>query len=417
MSFLKKYTTIILYSLTISLIIFIILNYLSEVYVRNNPEILYSRDQRIDENTRFIREKLIPQEFVTEYYALENADDVTEMWEEFYSFPPIFESYTHFKTSPHIGKYRGVTDHGFRMVKEQGPWPVDQQYYNIFFFGGSTAYGVGPYWTTIASYLQEHMNNNGSFEKKKVRVYNFGRSGYQSSQQSILLQRILLKNVPDMVVFFDFLNDFCWTDGNPASWTFLERYFNDYNKKALEKAYSNNIKTEWYHIQNFIKSLTLFRLTHALLNRLNEKPLPEYAKLTEQRKRKTKKWNKSADEDTLKSVIIRYNIIKKQVEALGQKFNFKTFFVAQPVPLFKYDRNYHFFNPDILGCHINSEKGYPTLEKFYKEGFFGNNFLWAADLQEDKKENLYVDSFHYTANFSSEIASFISKEIINNKNY
>ena len=220
-----------------------------------------------------------------------------------------------------------------------------------------------------------------------------------------------------MVVFFDFLNDFCWTDGNPSSWTFLERYFNDYNKKALEKAYSYNIKTEWYHIQNFIKSLTLFRLNHALLNRLNEKPLPEYNKLTEQRKRKAKKWNKSADEDTLKSVIIRYNIIKKQVEALGQKFNFKTIFVAQPVPLFKYDRNYHFFNPDILGCHINSEKGYPILEKFYKEGFFGNNFLWAADLQEDKKENLYVDSFHYTANFSSEIASFISKEIINNKNY
>lgn len=37
----------------------------------------------------------------------------------------------------------------------------------------------------------------------------------------------------------------------------------------------------------------------------------------------------------------------------------------------------------------------------------GARFLWLADIQEDKKENLYMDRIHYTADFSREIAGRI----------
>jgi hypothetical protein len=42
------------------------------------------------------------------------------------------------------------------------------------------------------------------------------------------------------------------------------------------------------------------------------------------------------------------------------------------------------------------------------------HFLWLADMQKDKRENLFVDRVHYTAQFSAEIArrivSFLENE-------
>jgi len=38
-------------------------------------------------------------------------------------------------------------------------------------------------------------------------------------------------------------------------------------------------------------------------------------------------------------------------------------------------------------------------------------FIWAADIQQELKEPLYVDAFHYTAPMSRRLAQFLNDEI------
>jgi hypothetical protein len=42
----------------------------------------------------------------------------------------------------------------------------------------------------------------------------------------------------------------------------------------------------------------------------------------------------------------------------------------------------------------------------------GDNFLWLADIQMNSNSALYVDSVHYTGDFSKEIAWMIARSMI-----
>ena len=69
----------------------------------------------------------------------------------------------------------------FAIGRNQGPWPPDDHDYNMFVFGGSTTFGYGvPDEQTIASHLQEVLSHQTA---REVRVYNFGRGMYRSSQE------------------------------------------------------------------------------------------------------------------------------------------------------------------------------------------------------------------------------------------
>lgn len=382
-------------------------NWAAERYLQANPEILMSRDERINENTRAVRESMIPKDRITEWYALESADELKPMWQEFYDAGAEFESYVHFRSRPLEGKYYGVTQAGYRVVREQGPWPTDPANFNVFFFGGSTSFGVGPSWATVASYLQDDLNASGAVGRP-VRVYNFGRSGYFSSQEIILFQRLLTNgHVPDMVVFLDGLNDFCWVDGQPSSWQMLASHFNSVNAEAQRRAAGHGVVTEWNKFAGFLTTLPLTRLLAASLERIGEEPVPQYVRPQEAVEEQPE------SEATLDAIIDRYFSFKRQVEGVAAEFGITPVFVWQPIPTYKYDTSHHIFNPDRLGCHVNSKYGYPRMAQRVASGNgLGENFIWAADVQEGLTEPLYIDAFHYTAPMSSRIATLISDVVI-----
>ncbi|MEM8932655.1 MAG: SGNH/GDSL hydrolase family protein, partial [Acidobacteriota bacterium] len=75
----------------------------------------------------------------------------------------------------------------------------------IYFFGGSTMWGTGARDdATIPSLVARRLDQRGL----PVDVVNFGESGYVSTQEMILLLRLLQTgDVPDVVVFYDGVND------------------------------------------------------------------------------------------------------------------------------------------------------------------------------------------------------------------
>jgi hypothetical protein len=157
----RVYVGIASASLIVAVLLLLIGNWAAEAWLQRHPSILMSEVDRINENTRAVREKMISPEKATLWYDLKSPDEVKPMWDEFYRTGAVFESYVHFRAYPLVGKYYGTTEAGYRLSRNPGPWPPDSRNFNVFFFGGSTSFGVGPYWATVASYLQEIMNASG----------------------------------------------------------------------------------------------------------------------------------------------------------------------------------------------------------------------------------------------------------------
>ena len=147
-----------------------------------------------------------------------------------------YEPFTQYKEKTRSGKWYNVDANGFRRVKDQGPWPPQPGNVNVFLFGGSTGfgYGVGDE-QTVASHLQEFL---GSRSGKEVRVYNFGRGSYYSSQERILFEKLLLAgHVPTAALFLDGYNDFYYARDRPEYTRWLAAVMDGVHPLGRSEAY------------------------------------------------------------------------------------------------------------------------------------------------------------------------------------
>lgn len=305
---------------------------------------------------------------------------------ETWSRPYVYKPYTQFKERAFKGKYVNVHEAGFRITKDQGPWPPDPKNLNIFLFGGSTTFGYGvPDNQTIASYLQEALSSNSQKPEAKSYVYNFGCGNYFSSQEKILFQELLTSGfIPDLAIFIDGLNDFYYFNNEPL---FTERFrkFVDFKGKTLL------VDLPLINIIRDIKKIGDIE---------HDKPGEKYN-----------------DPEVLKTVTDRYIKNKKLVETIANSFNVKTLFIWQPVPTYKYNLKYHIFADKGFGRFLYSKYGYKVMENYIGKNNMGKNFLWLADIQENVKKPLYVDIDHYSSELSEDIAKRIYNFLISNSLY
>lgn len=381
-------------------------NFLAEKYLQKHPESLMTRGERVSENTREIREKMVPEDLALEWYDIKDIGEIKPLWDEFYSGGQEYEAYTQWRHKPKMGDYYRVTEAGYRETREPGPWPPALENFNIYFFGGSTAFQPGPAWTTVASYLQDDLNRSN--EGRKVYVYNFGRSGYMSTQEMILFQELLKSYpAPNMAVFMDGINDFCFIDGKPGGWHAVAA---DYNRKIenhMSAAKGNGIVTKWHLVRDFILTLPLTRMLVGIVERIVTPDIEYGASGISPLATET-----PVDREVLESVIQRYKDNVRIITATANAFAVTPLFVWQPTPLYKYDVSSHMFYPSRMGCHINSVPGYPMMAQEIGADPLNDNFLWAADMQEDIHEPLYLDAFHYTAPMAKRIAHLIGDVIL-----
>ena len=287
----------------------------------------------------------------------------------------IYEPYTQFKESPLNNLYSQVTQHGFRSIKNQGPWPINPNNINIFVFGGSTTFGYGTTnYQSIPSYLQEQLRN----QAENVSVYNFGRSYYYSTQERILYESLInSENIPDIVIFIDGLNDF----------------FNYQDIPAMTKQLNYHNNTFDYFVEEMISKLPIIRAynfaSRHTTNTLGKSPL-----------------EKEMNVDVQVPIILNtYLNNKRMINAISEEYNVKPFFVWQPVPFFNTDRNLDEFN----GWLSYAIKGYNLMNKKRLNKELDDNFIWLSDLDSDREA--YIDLVHYSPEFSARIAESISSFI------
>jgi lysophospholipase L1-like esterase len=298
----------------------------------------------------------------------------------------MYDPYTEFKERPYTGKYLTVDAHGFRPFKNQGPWPPNKdRYLTVFLFGGSTTFGYGvPDDQTIASYLQEYLSQADS--KREVRVYNFACESYYSTQERILFeQQIKEGTTPDVAIFIDGLNDFWFYNDRPLFDENFERFFDGKLQEAS--------------LPQSLQKLPMLRAARSVKAMVTGQKKPTLHTSIED----NEIYNNQA---ALMNVIEHYVKNKEMIEALASAREIKTVFVWQPISTYKFDPKFNLFARDSIG-ERDYAKGYPVMAEFLKEHSLGNNFLWAADMQEHATEPLYVDTMHYSGKMSKMIAKFI----------
>ena len=115
-------------------------------------------------------------------------------------------SYVYWRRQPYQGRHINVDADGVRRTwtcPEDGSGTGEPL--RIFTFGGSAMWGVGARDDfTIPSFLARKLQEKGI----RCQVTNFGESGYVSTQEVIaLLQQLRDGNIPDLVIFYDGVND------------------------------------------------------------------------------------------------------------------------------------------------------------------------------------------------------------------
>lgn len=329
---------------------------------------------------------------LTKVYPGFNYQEIAEIQKETQERPAIYEPFTQFKEKAYSGKYVNVSEASFRLTKNQGPWPPERANFNVFLFGGSTAFNCGlPDEQTIASYLQDYLSN---LKTEKVAVYNFGQSGYFSIQERIFFEQLLISGYrPDLAIFIDGLNDFYFHQGQPK--------YNEYFEQ-LQQFVDEPLQSFKFSVSSIIEKLPITRLARFFGDLIVKQQEPN----------KVVEYN---DPVVIDRVINRYLENKKMVEAIAETYAVTPIFVWQPVPNYKYDLKYDIFAVDgkiDLDAHNYTQYGYLQMAKINEEGTLGDDFFWCADMQETFQESLYVDKVHYTARMSQKLAEMIGNLLV-----
>jgi hypothetical protein len=302
-------------------------------------------------------------------YPGRTPEEVALLMKETYDRPLVYQPFTHFRELPCTGRFVNVTEAGYRLVADQGPWPIDHARFNVFVFGGSTTFGAGVAdGETIPSALQRELRASAS---NRVCVYNFGRGFYYSTQERILFGNLLAAGqVPDLAVFIDGLNDF----------------YHPYDEPQFSGHFMALINESLYEHKGHHDRA----VSELVRKRANPEP--------------------GSKEARARAICERYLRNKQMIGGMAKASGVKAVFVWQPIPVFKYDLNYHPFSKSpTFPEHYFAGLGYQAMALLRPTNAPAGDFLWLADMQEDAREQLYVDAVHYTAKMCGRIAAEIAR--------
>jgi hypothetical protein len=336
-------------------------------------------------------------------------DEWKQVIAEAWTRPYVFDDFTHFKERPCVGRYVNVTEEGYRQSVNQGPWPPSPENVNIFVFGASTMFGYGlPDDQTVPSFLQQALAKHS---RRRVCVYNFAVAWYFSTQERLRFEKLLLDGyVPDIVFFVDGIAD----------------AYHDPKHLDNKPAFSREMAQAFEHVAGFADSQSPSRARGAwayweMVKEVTYQRLPirravDYVLRKLKSQGSGSDWpTAQSDKDTLRRGCNTYLTNQFLIEQLCQRFGVTPVFVWQPGPGYKHDLKYHSFVRAEDHPFRQMEDYYSTLREVLQQRPPCPHFLWCADIQEGRTDELYCDGTHYNIAFAKVFADYIGQLCVERK--
>lgn len=163
------------------------------------------------------------------YYANQNWSD--QYWQEFGSINRSYQPHTIWRRSEFRGRYINVNKNGLRATPQSDCASAKR---TVFMFGGSAMWGEGaPDTETVPSYFLQEIERKF---KDSACVINFAESAWTSTQSLIaLIAEIQKKHIPDLVIFYDGVNDtnVVFTSGKRFTHANLSEFTTRFEKETV----------------------------------------------------------------------------------------------------------------------------------------------------------------------------------------
>jgi uncharacterized protein YndB with AHSA1/START domain len=366
---------------TASVVLFALINLVVAYRYPRDTRAVLSGHPVFNEAMRAIYERIyqlpisVVREIIAEGY-MENA------W--------IFEPYVQFRERPREGRFVNISSDGFRLnsSNDRKSWDPTRSA-SVFTFGGSTMFGYGVRdEDTIAAHLEALLRRDLPGDAP-VRVYNFGRAYYGSSQEFLLLKSLVQRGmVPKVAVFMDGVNEhlsFC-----PVYSANMAEVFKIIQQDPAAK------------LREVIASLPIMRLaTSPYRSELVANAMYVNRALTgypfECR---------CSEEATCHTQLLRtYRLNKHLIQTMAKDFDFEVHFVLQPVGGY---RNRFTTSPEGT-----KRPDFSALVRYYeRETMNGTNDHSLSGILEAYQGEAFVDIVHYTTGVNRLIAERIHPSVV-----
>jgi hypothetical protein len=297
-----------------------------------------------------------------------------------------FEPYYHWRRNGFIGEFINISPDGVRLtVKED----IRTDAKKIFMYGGSTLWGSGsPDGQTIPSILQSLLGED-------YDVYNFGETGYVSTQElNYLLYQLSIGDIPDVVIFYDGVNDAyagAYSPAIPRDPHELREREEEIRAK-IEQGWFTGRATELYDLSNYkrlvgyLRSI-LFTDTQA-----------------------HKKWDKQVKKSIKSNSILvldMYEAHIRQVKALSREYGFEVLFFWQP-GLFSLTRKTPSYEQSIIEraspVWVESQQEVYRVAKDRLVNRENEGVFFLGNIFDEVDEPIYIDWCHIGPNGSEIVA-------------
>ena len=296
--------------------------------------------------------------------------------------------YTYWQVKPFVGTHINVSAHFGRKTWQSSCTNSS----TIYMFGGSTLWGWGARDDfTIPSCLSKTLAHQYG---KSVQVLNYGQLGYVSSQEILTLLGLLREgHRPDMVIFYDGLNDvFSAYQSGVAG---LPQ--NEMNRKI---AYENS------PLKNFVSYLCKQSYLYQHLQ-VSKDEIRDLAQ--------TYQKNTIAYQTLLEKTVNIYQENIKLIRAMAKEYGFSYHFFWQPLIFTK--KQHSVFEQELLNTHQFWQTFcldvYTHLQQTMTEQGH-ENFSNLSTIFDNHAETFYVDPLHISETGNQIVADAMTKKIIKN---
>lgn len=284
------------------------------------------------------------------------------------------------------GKYVNIDENGLRHTWNGKNSSNDTV--KIYFFGGSTTWGTGARDNyTIPSLVSKYLFENNI----NAEVTNYGETGFQNTQETIFLMLELRKDTPDIVIFYDGVND---------------AYSAYQNKKAgvpqhgavlaCKNKYINYVVTMYTGHSYFWQCFTYFK------NKLigpRDKSVHTSDNAIENK------------EELAEDVIDAYSHNIKMIHGLEKEYGFKSYFFWQPCIYTK--KHLSETEESLIEEQLETSQLY-NLEVNYSHVKLNEDasFIDISKVFDSHNETVFIDWCHLGENGNEIIANRIGETII-----